>query len=224
MSASGDDNFQEADALTRRLAALRDRPVDLSRLERTIKAAVPPPEPVVLPHPTLFWRRKAWSIAASVLLLISVGVTGWYSLAPHPALAAPQLLENIHDQALAMRHIRVSSFEEAGRALAREWRSGPDLPVLDGVVPMECCMHKVGSKVVKCVSLDVDGEKVVMVVGRDKDIQAPEGQVMMANGQKVVLTSSNGVNMAMSEHDGRWICLMGRIDGARLVELAGSIR
>jgi hypothetical protein len=224
MMQRGPDNLDEQpDALRRRLGALRDRPVDLTRLTAFIEEAVPP-DVVILPHPTLLWRRRVMSIAASLLVLVSVGIAIWLTLAAKPALAAPQLLAEIHDQALAMRHIQVASFDEARRVLANEWASGPDVPTIDGAVPMECCMHKLGSKVVKCVSLEVEGEKVIMVVGHDKDITQPQGEIVIVHGQKLILTSNNGVNMAMSERDGRWICLMGRMDGARLVELAGSIR
>lgn len=222
MSTFGDENPN--DPLRRRLAALKTRPMDLSRLQTAMEAAVPMPEPVIIPHPALLWRRRVLAVAASVLVLLSALAGGWFLLVPRPALAAPQLLANIHDQALAMRHIRVSSFDEARQVLSKEWKSGPEVPNVEGVVPMECCMHKLGSKVLKCVSLDVGGETVIMAVGHDKDIDAPQGAVIQTNGQNVILTSSNGINMAMSERDGRWICLMGRMDGARLVELAGSIR
>jgi hypothetical protein len=44
------------------------------------------------------------------------------------------------------------------------------------------------------------------------------------NGVTYHVHAVNGLNMVMSQHHGRWICVMGRLPSTRLMDLTDQLR
>lgn len=217
------------DVMRRRLSALRGRAVPLDGLEARLALQIPRdgaeiPPTYVMRRPAA-WRRHVVALAASVAVLAGAAIFTASVLQPRPVLAAPHAMAVLHDEALAMpmSMTPVSDFGQARAALAREWKSGPVVPGVAQAVPRCCCMRTLGSKPLKCVALDVGGQQVVMTVAHERDIRLPTGRTVTVGGRPFIVTAHGGVNMVMGERDGRWVCLMGKLDETRLIELASSI-
>jgi hypothetical protein len=120
--------------------------------------------------------------------------------------------------------MKVSSIEAAGAALSRQWPKAPNLPDMPDDHVMACCVHEVGRKKMACVSLLVDNVQITMAVADSADVKVPRGTTMVRDGVTYHIESAKGVNMAMTERGGRWVCLMGRLPVDRLVELASKLQ
>ena len=89
---------------------------------------------------------------------------------------------------------------------------------------MHCCVHEIGRKQMACLTFSVDQQPITLAMASSRDIRSPHGEARTINGREYRIDSSDGVNMVMSEVDGTWMCLMGRLPIERLVELADAIR
>jgi hypothetical protein len=89
---------------------------------------------------------------------------------------------------------------------------------------MACCVHEVGHKKMACIGLMVNDIPVTLAVAESGDIKSPGGTTLVRDGVTYRVQTSGGVNMAMTERGGRWICLMGRLSVDQLVELASKLR
>lgn len=212
-------------AVARRLAKLRSRPMDMAAFDAKLKAALPAkrasPERMFL-WPILTPMR---AVAASLL----VGVTLFFAfvvLTPQPAMATPQRLAAIYEDAVGGRShaTNVTSIEEARATLRRKWPESPVVPDVSDMQLMHCCVHEIGRKQMACLTFSVDAQPITLAMASSRDIRSPHGEARTINGRDYRIDSSDGVNMVMSEVDGTWMCLMGRLPIERLVELADSIR
>jgi hypothetical protein len=210
------------EATIRRLVRLRTMPVDLTRLKAAIEAEIPRPaeqraggwSPL-----RLDWFRPMRAVAASLLVLGLIGALVIAS-ASGPALASSERLLQMHREVLAgpEHATSVQSLEAANDALSQHWRNAPAVPEIDHEQVMSCCVHRIGRQKVACVVLALDGATVTMAVADASDIRMPEGQRLERNGRVYLVESAQGVQMAMTERDGRWACLMGPLPVERLVE------
>lgn len=229
---NGDNSLQERiDAATaRRLRSLRTTPVDLSRLARTVQSEIPRPVPAApARHPAA--RRPLWlsplrAVAASLLVLGALAALIIAS-SSGPALASTDRLLAVHQAVVSGQDhaVPVQSIEGANDALSRHWPDAPALPSVKHDEVMSCCVHRVGRQKVACAAMKIDGVAVSMAVADASDITMPEGhQKIERDGATYHVQSAEGINMAMTERNGRWACLMGPLPVERLVESLDALR
>jgi hypothetical protein len=89
---------------------------------------------------------------------------------------------------------------------------------------MSCCIHMMGRKKIACAAFQTDGLTVTMAVAEAADVKLPACQTLAIGGVIYHIQSHGGINMVMTEGDGRWVCLMGKLPVARLAERASSLR
>jgi hypothetical protein len=201
-------------AVARRLAKLRSLPMDMAAFDAKLKAALPAKR--ASPGRLFLWPvlTPMRAVAASLL----VGVTLFFAfvvLTPQPAMATPQRLAAIYEDAVGGRShaTNVTSIEEARATLRRKWPESPIVPDVSDMQLMHCCL-----------TFSVDQQPITLAMASSRDIRSPHGEARTINGREYRIDSSDGVNMVMSEVDGTWMCLMGRLPIERLVELADAIR
>jgi hypothetical protein len=212
-----DDRVQQA--ISDRLAKLRERPVDLSRLKASIDAQIAPP---VLKMPRRWWTPLR--IAAGVMLMIGAGVVTALLLASRPAQLTPQNLARVHEQMTAHEVTPVSSISEAYTTLTKDWANCPPLPQgsVEGI--KSCCIHHVAGKRLACVEMMVEGEKVSLTVADADDVKMPMGRDEVIGGIECRSCAHGGVNMVMVKRDGRWVCVMGKLPRERLARMLADLR
>jgi hypothetical protein len=89
---------------------------------------------------------------------------------------------------------------------------------------MACCVHRVGRAKMSCVSLMADGVPVSLAVADAADVRVPDSQTVTVDGVTYHVQSAQGVNMAMTERNGRWVCLMGKLPTQRLIDVAKGLK
>jgi hypothetical protein len=231
--AEHDDPERERldEAVSARLARLRSMPVDLSALRAAVEAQVgaAPRGRGQGRRMVLGWLNPTRAAAASLLILGMVVVLVIAS-SSGPVLASPDRLAQIHRDVVSggahgMRP--VTSIDAANAALASENPGGPAVPGVAGVADdhvMACCVHTVGRKKMSCVSLMTDGVPVSLAVADAADIRLPASETVTVEGVTYHVQSAQDVNMAMTERNGRWVCLMGKLPTGRLIEIAKGLR
>ena len=207
-------------AVAGRLSRLRTRPVELARLKSAVEQQVPRPQ--AEPSRRRFFIGGVGGtvgalVAASVILVLFLGVFGG------PVQASPEKLVKLHQHVSQMGHSThsVASWDAAEDVVEREWPACPMLPKIAGEQVTCCCVQKIGRKRVACVSLVADGKPVTMAVADADDVKGPGSGTREG---AYTVHSRDGINMVMTNHGGRWICLMGEQSPERLLELAKSMK
>jgi hypothetical protein len=221
-------NFETRDerldqATAARLAKLRSMPVDTSRLERLIEAKIP--RPSVRPSFRISqWMRPFRAVAASLLI---VGIIGALLIATSggPVIASAADMAKFHDDLVSGRVAvtHVASVDAANKALTAEWAQSPQIPNMPADHVMACCMRSVKNKKVVCVLMEDSAGPVSMTVANASDMQAPTSPTITRGGIAYHVQSVGQLNMVMTERNGRWICLIGKLPVERLMDLASSL-
>jgi hypothetical protein len=218
---------QQEDQLDRataaRLAKLRSMPVDASRLDRLIEAQIPRTSV----HSTIMisrWLRPFRAVAASILILGIVGAL-LFATSGGPVVASPTDMAKFHDDLVNGRiaAAHVDSIDAANKTLAAQWAESPRLPNMPADHAMACCMRSVKNKKIACVLLEDSNGPVTMTVANASDMQAPNSPTLTRAGITYHVQSVGQLNMVMTERNGRWICLIGRLPVDRLMDLASSL-
>jgi hypothetical protein len=233
----------EEKAMADRLARLSSMPVDTTQLAARLRRQIPSDQAtdkrgtihdkrssLIAHRSSSSWRRRL-SIAAAILIVLGGSSLLLFLFAlSGPALASPGLLAQVHDDMVAgnAHGIRkVSSVDAAAAALAEEWPRRPALPDMPDMPDhrvMSCCVHEVGRKKMACLSLMVNDTPITLAIADSADIRTPDGEVLVRDGVTYRVQSAQGVNMAMTQRHGRWMCLMGRLPLDQLVEIASKLR
>jgi hypothetical protein len=218
-------------AVERRLARLRTMPADTARLEKAILAQIPRPQEE--PEEQQRRIRVGWlapfrplrAIAASFLLLSGVVAAVLLFSSGGQAVASASQMAQMHEDLISGRTpvMQVSSIEEANRALSGAWPGGPSVPEAPQSHVMACCMKSIKDKKVACVLLRSEGEPVTMTVANAADMRLPKSRIVTHAGVTYHVQSSGQLNMVMTERNGRWICLIGRLPAERLMNLAAGL-
>jgi hypothetical protein len=224
-SSNPKDEVDRLDAATSaRLGKLRAMPVDVSRVERILR--------VQLPTQT---RERTWirirhlrAIAASILILLILGA-GFVAISARPVRASPAEMSAIH-RALVSGAGALSepiSIDEANKRLAA---SAGDhgivaLPVVSDCEVMACCKRSLGRKRMSCAMVERGGARISMVVARAADVRAPrDSSTFTRDGVTYHVQSDDGLNMVMSERNGRWLCVMGEEPTEKLIDVAAAMK
>ncbi len=211
-------------AISRRLAKLRSIPVDTSNLEHHIEAVVGRPHRRI--GWQMSWLRPMRAIAASFLVMGLIAALVIAS-SSGPVLASAATMAQVHEDVLSghMATTPVGSIQAANTVLAAKLPGGPkmpDMPQQDQV--MSCCVHEVGRKKMACVAMLVDGVRVTVAVADAADVKMPMCPAVKIAGVDYHTQSHGGVSMAMTERNGRWVCVMGKLSVERLAEVAATMR
>jgi len=213
------------EATSRRLAKLRAAPVDTTQFAKALEAQIPRPQ-AQRSRLKLTWLKPTRAIAAS-LLVIGVIIAVFITSSSGPVLASADKLARIHEEVLEAdgTHVtRVDSINAANVALAAKWPGAPSIPELPKDHVMHCCIHMMGRTKMACVAFQADGVAVTLAVAEAVDVKLPTSETRTIGGIAYHVQSHGGINMVMTERDGRWVCLMGKLPENRLAELAGSLR
>ena len=215
------------DATSRRLAKLGAAPFDTSKLRKAVNAHIQPPaqDSGQKRRLKLGWLSPMRAMAAG-LIVLGVIMALVITSSTGPVLASAERLTHIHEEVLAGtgHSTEVTSFDGAKAALAAKWPDGPAVPELSKDHVVSCCIHMMGHKKIACVSFTTDGVPVTMAVAEAVNIKLPSSETLTVGGISYHVQSHDGINMVMTERDGRWVCLMGKLPVSRLAELAGSLR
>lgn len=224
---SGPDNSDASEspadrATVARLAKLRNFPVDTSRLEQAIQLQIPrPPRPSL----KLKWFRPARAIAAGLAITATLMLVLLTS-SSRPALASAAQMAQMHDEMISGKTpvMQVGSIDAANQALNAQWPASPGVPSLPSDHVMACCMKSVKNKMVACVLLKSEGEPVTLTVANASDMKLPRSPTAVRDGVTYHVQSFGAVNMVMTERNGRWVCLIGRLPANQLMNLATQLR
>ena len=88
---------------------------------------------------------------------------------------------------------------------------------------MACCMKSVKGKKVACVLLRDGGEPITMTVANAADMRLPKSPTVTRTGVTYHVQSSGELNMVMTERNGRWVCLIGRVPAERLMDVTSKL-
>jgi hypothetical protein len=216
-------------AMADRLAKLGAMPVDTSRLAKRVEAQVPrrnEPQRSLRLHR---WMRPVRAVAASLLILgLIAGII--ISSSSGPAMASTRDLLRVHQEVIAGTNhaVAVQSIASANSALARQWPGAPPLPQVSGkdgmsCCVMSCCVHQIGHQKIACAAMTIDGAPVSMTVADAHKIKMPRGKTIERDGASYVVDADQGVNMVMTERNGRWACLMGQVTVEKLLDTLGGL-
>lgn len=219
-------NTEQLDQLTRqRLGRLGQVPVDTSNLEKRLEAALW--QQSQSSQRTRFWTgRRLASLAAAIL--IAVGAMFFIVQSGNtPVVAAPIELAQLHQRLVdgQIPMVPVSNIEQASQYLQTDWSEAPPLPDPTAATVTSCCKHNLQNRKVACILMDYRGQRVTMMVGRNRDLVCgAKHHDMLRNGKHYAIHESGGLQMVMIENKGRWICLMSPLSINSLVDLADSLR
>ncbi|MDB5357362.1 MAG: hypothetical protein JWN24_3815 [Phycisphaerales bacterium] len=220
-----DESGESVDrAISARLAKLRSMPVDLTNLEKALKAQIPPPT-----HQSR-WRvltlRPLRAIAASLVLASAIAAAILLSASSGPALAEAAQMAQVHQEIVSGKIpvMQVSSIDAANRMLNQEAPGAPSLPQLPDSHVMACCMKSVHNKKMACVLLKDEGAPVTLAVASAADMKLPTAPVQSRNGVEYRVQHVGDLSMVMTERNGKWLCLIGPMPAERLMDLAAQVR
>lgn len=220
-------------ATAARLAKLRDMPVDTSRLQRALEGDIPFPQKRATPAQregwrwlTLGWWLQPLRAAAASFVLLGIIVAALIASSGGPALASASQMAQMHDDIVSGRTpvMQVDSIEAANRALSGQWPDGPTLPGAPQGHVMACCMKNVKDKKVACVLLKSGGEPVTLTVANAADMRLPKSPTVVRHGVTYHVQAVDQLNMVMTERQGRWICLIGKMPADALIEMAAAMQ
>ena len=212
------------EATSGRLAKLRTAPVDTSQFLKAVEAQIPRRQ--AQSRSLKLWLSPMRAVAASLLVFGLIIALVIHS-SGGPVLASAESLARIHDEVLhrAGSHVTpVDSISAANAALAAKCPGLPPVPELAKSPVMSCCVHELGRKKIACVAIQVDSVPVSMAVADAADVKMPPCETVTIGGVAYHVQSHEGINMVMTERDGRWVCLMGKVPVNRLAELAITLR
>src|SRR5688500_12005387 len=193
-----DSDARLDEATVARLAKLRSMPVDASRLEKALRAAIPPVEERAAiaagrdPLRISGWFRPLRAVAASFILLSAVVTAVLLTSSGGPALASADTMARMHEDLVSGKSpvMQVSSIDEANQALAGQSAGGPTLPGAPEGHVMACCMKSVKGKKVACVLLRNGDEPVTMTVANASDMRLPKSPTVTRAGVTYHVQSS----------------------------------
>ena len=211
-------------AISERLAKLRTMPVDLTNLERSLKALIPPPTVGTRWRLRMFHPLRA--IAASMVLVSAIAAAIMLSASSGPALADATQMAQVHEEIVSGKIpvMQVASIDGANQMLNQESPGAPSLPQLPDSHVMACCMKSVHNKKMACVLLKSEGVPVTLAVASASDMKLPTGPVQKRNGLEYRVQRVGKLSMVMTERNGKWLCLIGELPAEGLMDMGAQVK
>jgi hypothetical protein len=210
-------------AVSQRLAKLRAMPVDLTGLDKAIKAQLPP---VGQSRWRVLSLRPVRAIAASLVLVSAIAAAIMLSASSGPAQAEAAQMAQVHQDIVSGRMpvMQVSSIDAANRMLNQQSPGAPSLPQLPDSHVMACCMKSVHNKKMACVLLKNDGVPVTLAVASAADMKLPAAPVQTRNGVSYRVQHVGDLSMVMTARNGKWLCLIGQLPAEQLMDMARQVQ
>ena len=211
-------------AVSARLAKLRAMPVDLTSLDKALKAQIPPADRQSR------WRmlslRPLRAVAASLVLVSAIAAAILLNASSGPALAEAAQMAQVHQEIVSGKIpvMQVSSIDAANRMLNAESPGAPALPQMPDSHVMACCMKSVHNKKMACVLLRNEGVPVTLAVASAVDMKLPAAPVQSRNGTDYRVQHVGDLSMVMTERNGKWLCLIGQVSADRLMDIATQVQ
>jgi hypothetical protein len=200
-------------AVSQRLAKLRAMPVDLTGLDKAIKAQLPP---VGQSRWRVLSLRPVRAIAASLVLVSAIAAAIMLSASSGPAQAEAAQMAQVHQD--------IVSIDAANRMLNQQSPGAPSLPQLPDSHVMACCMKSVHNKKMACVLLKNDGVPVTLAVASAADMKLPAAPVQTRNGVSYRVQHVGDLSMVMTARNGKWLCLIGQLPAEQLMDMARQVQ
>lgn len=213
------------EATSRRLAKLRTAPLDTSHFRNAVEIHIPR-QRAQSRRLKLTWLKPMRAVAASLLVLGLIAALVIHASAG-PVLATAGRLARVHDEVLrrAGDHVTpVDSISAANAMLAAKSPGLPAVPEIPQHHVISCCVHEMGRKKLACVAIQVDGIMISMAVADAADVKIPACEAKTIDGVAYHVQSHEGINMVMTERNGRWVCIMGKVPTNLLAKLASALR
>ena len=217
MTPESPDAFDQA--LSQRLAQLSAMPVDTSRLDRALRAAIAPAAPVR--RRGIF--RSFAAIAASLIFVILVGMA---FLQNRSAQAAPELMLQLHRDMVSGRiaSMQVDSVDDVNRAFAAFGQAGVQMNAPPEMQLMACCLQDVGNKKVACILLKDQGTPVTLTVADLDAVRPPASPPIVHNGETFHMQTGADLNMITVDRGQHRICLIGPLPAEKLMALTDHLK
>ena len=227
MSHSRKVNRERLDqAVSERLARLNAMPVDASRLERRLRASLDeaaPPERQRLKLPE--WVRvPTWRAASGLAaaLLVVASLLTFTIGSQSPAVAAPARMADLH-RAMVSGEIPVhalGSLDAARALIAADWEGRDPLAAMPPSMTMSCCLQAVDGRPVVGTLVEQGGRQFTLVIADAGGVQPPAGPQVARGERRYVVHEMNGTGMVMTRAGDKFLCFMGEMPTAELIEMA----
>ena len=220
-----DERYNQIDQATSdRLAKLSDCPVDTTNLEHRLNNILPDQNSTnTIPLTQRMWWKPVTSAAATIILGITLM---WliFNGDSNPVMAAPMHMAEIHNEVVSEHadHFKVTSIEEANQLLSNQSNGVVSVPKLPGTIK-SCCLHKYQHVTLTCALILENGELVSIAIAEANKMHTPKGENISLNGKTFVAHTMNDLQMVMTYRNGRWLCVMGKIQKDKLVKIADTI-
>ena len=217
MTPDSPDTFDQA--LAKRLAKLSTMPVDTSRLDRALRAALAPAVPA---RQRGIFRSLA-AIAASVIFALLVGMA---FLQNRPAQAAPDLMLQLHRDLVSGRiaSMQVDSVDDVNQAFAAFGQAGVKMEAPPDTQLMACCLKDVGSKKVACILLQDQGTPVTLTVADLDAVRPLDAPPVLYHGETFHVQTGGDLNMITVDRGQHRICLIGALPAEKLMALTDNLK
>ena len=206
-------------ALSARLRQLDATPVDTTALDRALRNLA-----LAAPAAT---RRIGWMprLVAMAAALLIVGSVALIMMTPREVLASPTEIAAMHQSMMSntMPMMKAENAAEVNAAIHAQWNDFPGIPQSVAGIDMgmhKCCIGKMKDARMAFVMLDVNGKSVSMAVAKAREIASPKADVVVRDGNSFTVQKVGDLNMVMTEHGPRWICLTGDLPAEKLTDLA----
>ena len=211
-------------AVSARLAKLRTMPVDVTNLEKALRAQLP--TPVSRGRLRLLQLRPLRALAASLVLVSAIVAAVMLSASSGPVLADAVQMAQVHQEIVSgkIAVMQVSSIDAANRMLNQESPGAPALPEMPDSHVMACCMKSVHNKKMACVLLRNEAVPVTLAVASAADMKSPTGPVQSRDGVDYRVQHVGDLSMVMTERNGKWLCLIGQLPAEKLMDMAKQVR
>jgi len=207
------------DALAARLGRLGSMPVDTGRLQAAMQRQIPR-----LPARRLWIGPARAAVAAAGLLILSLLIVLVVNSSGTPVMAASQIAQ-LHEDLVSGRvpTVHVDSIDAARKILAAQGAQAVTLPEVPHDHVMACCMKSVKGRQMACVLLDKGGTPVTLTVASAADMGPPDAPQVVRGGVTFYVQSIRDLNMVVTQRQGRWVCLIGKLPAEQLMNAAAQL-
>lgn len=209
-------------ATQQRLSRLASVSVDVSGLQRRLRAELDAAAPRPSASPWGMPARAWGSLIAATLVVVATLV---FTLGtPSPATAAPGDMLRLHQSLIAGEQpVQATPDAAAVRTLVLSpWSSGDPLTVLPDAVAQACCLHEVRGKPVVGMLLQTEGRLVTVVMADAQRLSLHAGRTVEHGGRSYAVDTVDGTPMVMTQVHDRLLCFMGGPSEQSLLEWVGS--
>lgn len=209
-----------------RLSKLGNLPVDTSVLENNLRRCID--DDLHQTSSTFPLTHQAWwkpiSGLAAAIVLITCFTWIVFNSSDNVAMASPVELAEIHHEVIGghAEHYNVTSIQQANTILSGKSSNITPLPALPGTIK-SCCLHQYQNVTLTCALILDNTASITIAIADEDQMHTPDGQKIIHNRKQFIIHTMNGLQMVMTYHHGRWLCVMGEVSQEKLIQIADAI-